>query len=88
MPVLLRRLERREHRRGAHIRVYMCYTEKASPNRHRPGIQVSLRVAPDSSTFMGLFCLLRGGVGLEYDLVLLGLHCFLRLAHALYCHSG
>ena len=22
------------------------------------------------------------------DLVLLGLHCFLRLAHALYCHSG
>ena len=28
------------------------------------------------------------GVGLEYDLVLLGLHCFLRLAHALYCHSG
>ena len=35
-----------------------------------------------------LFCVLRGGVGLEYDLVLLGLHCFLRLAHALYCHSG
>ena len=33
-------------------------------------------------------CLLRGGVGLEYDLVLLGLHCFLRLAHSLYCHSG
>ena len=32
---------------------------------------------------MGLFCLLRGGVGLEYDLVLLGLHCFLRMAHAL-----
>ena len=27
-----------------------------------------------------------GSVGLEYDLVLLGLHCFLRLAHALYCH--
>ena len=27
-------------------------------------------------------------VGLEYNLVLLGLHCFLRLAHALYCHSG
>ena len=24
--------------------------------------------------FMGLFCLLSGGVGLEYDLVLLGLH--------------
>ena len=37
---------------------------------------------------MGLFFFLRGGVGLEYDLVLLGLHCFLRLAHALYCHSG
>ena len=34
---------------------------------------------------MGLFCLLRGGVGLEYDLVWFGLHCFLRLAHALYC---
>ena len=31
---------------------------------------------------------LRGGVGLEFDLVLLGLHWFLRLAHALYCHSG
>ena len=28
------------------------------------------------------------GVGLEYDLVLSGLHCFLRLAHAVYCHSG
>ena len=27
-------------------------------------------------------------VGLEYDLVSLGLHCFLRLAHALYCRSG
>ena len=26
--------------------------------------------------------------GLEFDLVLLGLHCFLRLAHSLYCHSG
>ena len=38
--------------------------------------------------FLGLFCLLRGGVGLEFGLVLLGLHCFLRLAHALYCHSG
>ena len=37
---------------------------------------------------LGLFSLLRGGVGLECDLVLLGLHCFLRLAHALYCHSG
>ena len=32
--------------------------------------------------------ILRGGVELVYDLVLLGLHCFLRLAHALYCHSG
>ena len=38
--------------------------------------------------FVGLFCLLRGGVGLEYDLVLLGLLFLLRLAHALYCHSG
>ena len=25
--------------------------------------------------FVGLFCLVRGGVGLEYDLVSLGLHC-------------
>ena len=40
------------------------------------------------SSFVGIFCLLRGGVGLEYDLVSLGLHCFLRLAHALYCRSG
>ena len=30
----------------------------------------------------------RGGVALEYALVSLGLHCFLRLAHALYCRSG
>ena len=39
-------------------------------------------------TVYGIICLLRGGVGLEYDLVLLGLHCFLRLVHALYSHSG
>ena len=49
----------------------------------------------DCMRAMGHFignCLLRGGVGLEYglvyDLVSLGLHCFLRLAHALYCRSG
>ena len=29
-------------------------------------------------------CATLGGVGLEYDLVLLGLYCYLRL----YCHSG
>ena len=29
-----------------------------------------------------------GGVGLEYDLILFGLHCFLQLAHVLYCRSG
>ena len=39
-------------------------------------------------TVYDIFCLLRGGIGLEYNLVLLGLHCFLRLARALYCHSG
>ena len=32
---------------------------------------------------VGVFCLLRGGVGLEYGLVSLGLHCFLRLERAL-----
>ena len=37
---------------------------------------------------VGLFCLWRGGVGLEYDLVSLGLHYFMRLANALYCRSG
>ena len=31
---------------------------------------------------------MRGGVGLEYDLVLLGLHCFLRLAHATSLSTG
>ena len=34
-----------------------------------------------------LFCLLRGCVALEYGSVSLGLHCFLRSAHALYCRS-
>ena len=32
-------------------------------------------------------CLLRGCVTLEYGLVSLSLHCFLRLAPALYCRS-
>ena len=36
---------------------------------------------------VGLFCLLRVCVALEYGLVSLGLHCFLRLARALYCCS-
>ena len=40
------------------------------------------------SPLVGLLCLVCGGVGLEYDLVSLGLHCFLRLAQALYCRSG
>ena len=34
-----------------------------------------------------LFCLLRGCVALEYGVVSFGLHCFLRLAHAVYCRS-
>ena len=42
------------------------------PELHRP------------SRLVGSLCLLRGCVALEYGLVLLGLHCFLRLAHALY----
>ena len=33
--------------------------------------------------FVGVVCLFRGGVGLEYGLVSLGLHCFLRLERAL-----
>ena len=37
--------------------------------------------------FLGLFCLLRGCVALEYALVSLGQHCFLRLARALCCRS-
>ena len=35
-----------------------------------------------------IFCLVRGGVGLEYGLVSLRLHCFLRLERALCWHSG
>ena len=35
-----------------------------------------------------IFCLLRGGVGLVYGLVSLGLHCFLRLERALCWRSG
>ena len=54
------------------------YVRRASVGFMRRGV----------SPFVGLFCLLRGGVGLEYDLVSLELHCFLRLAHALYCRSG
>ena len=38
--------------------------------------------------FVGVVCLLRGSVGLEYGLVSLGLHCFLRLARALCWRSG
>ena len=38
-------------------------------------------------TICRIICLLRGCVALAYGLVSLGLHCFLRLAHALYCHS-
>ena len=37
--------------------------------------------------FVGLFCHLRRCVALEYGLVSLGLHCFLRLAHAMYSRS-
>ena len=37
--------------------------------------------------FVGLSCLLRGCIAVEYGLVSLGLHCFWRLAHALYCRS-
>ena len=38
--------------------------------------------------FVGVVCLLRGGVGSEYGLVSLGLRCFLRLDRALCWHSG
>ena len=38
--------------------------------------------------FVGLFCLLRGCVALENGLISFGLHCFLRLAHAVYCLPG
>ena len=37
--------------------------------------------------FVGLSCVLRGCIALEFGLVSLGLHCFLRLSHALYCRS-
>ena len=37
---------------------------------------------------VGVVCLLRGSVGLEYGLVSLGLHCFLWLARALCWRSG
>ena len=37
--------------------------------------------------FVGLLCLLHGCVVLEYGFVSLGVHCFLRLAHALYYRS-
>ena len=35
-----------------------------------------------------MYGVLRGGVGLEYGLVSLGLHCFLRLERALCSRSG
>ena len=38
--------------------------------------------------FVGLLCLLQGCVALEFGFVSLGLHCFLRLSHSLYRHSG
>ena len=38
--------------------------------------------------FVGVFCLLRGGVGFEYGMVSFGLHCFLRLELALCWRSG
>ena len=34
-----------------------------------------------------LLCLLQGCIALEFGFVSLGLHCFLRLSHALYCRS-
>ena len=37
--------------------------------------------------FVGLLCVLRGFIALEFGLVSLGLHCFLRVSHALYCRS-
>ena len=59
---------------------------RASPlgAAHRQGFK-TLICAP---TTQEVFCFLRGGVGLEYDLVSLGLHCFLRLERALCWRSG
>ena len=37
--------------------------------------------------FVGLWCLLRGRIALEFGFILFGLHCFLRLSHTLYCRS-
>ena len=43
---------------------------------------------PTSVLHRGVFCLLRGGVGFEYGMVSLGLHCLLRLERALCWRSG
>ena len=44
-------------------------------------------LSPCNTNSVGLFRILRGCVALEYGLVSFGMHCFLRLAHALYGRS-
>ena len=59
------------------VRAHSCVRETCVRRLHAAG----------GVPLVGIFCLLRGGVGLEYDLVSLGLHCFLRLAHGFYCRG-
>ena len=56
------------------------------------GIIISIKPLPTQTRgvcpVVGVVCLLRRSVGLEYGLVSLELHCFLRLARALCWRSG
>ena len=68
----------------------MSSTSGVAPRCTGRCIQPSFAMDPwtEPHTDLGVFCLLRGGVGLEYGLVSLGLHCFLRLERALCWRSG
>ena len=55
---------------------------------YKPVSTNPIRYVIADDTTMVVVCLLRGGVGLEYGLVSLGLHCFLRLERALCWRSG
>ena len=83
---------------------HCSYLPKKLPGRHTWMTQRSLRegafpctcdVCASTSCGVGgvticgiILSFAREGVAVEYALVSLGLHCFLQLAHALYCRSG
>ena len=59
-----------------------AHTERVNPPRLRTQRQSGLPPRAASSQ-VGLVCLMRGCIVLEF-----GLHCFMRLSHALCCCSG